>query len=176
MAKGKISAIARPPACLLEEEKQGSLTASKLKKSLLQERAWCKDFISRLSETANVTAACRQADIGLRTAYDWRGKNADFAEAWDDAIDECIDTVELDLLDRVLGRKPSNAAQNIAIFFWLKAMRPEKYRDFYDANKLATALAAQLNGAIGARAPLTPPAQPAAIDVEHKQIECVDAS
>ena len=50
-----------------------------------------------LTETVNVALACRRAGIPRRTVYDWRAYDADFAQRWDEALDEGIDLLEAEL-------------------------------------------------------------------------------
>jgi hypothetical protein len=52
---------------------------------------WAPTFLAALAKSPNVTGACRKAGIGRRTAYDRRGSDAEFAAAWDDAIEQSTD-------------------------------------------------------------------------------------
>ena len=51
-------------------------------------------FIAVISETANVSAACRSLNISRRTAYDYREKFPEFAEQWDEAVETAVDKLE----------------------------------------------------------------------------------
>lgn len=42
----------------------------------------------------NVHKACLAIGIDRRTAYNWRNKDADFAQAWDDAAEDGVDQLE----------------------------------------------------------------------------------
>ena len=51
-------------------------------------------FIKILGTTCNITVACREIGITRNTAYDHREKNAEFAAAWDNALEEAVDLLE----------------------------------------------------------------------------------
>lgn len=57
-------------------------------------------FLSALAELANVAAAARAADVPERSPYQLKQCDAAFAEAWDVAIDEGYNRLELMLLRR----------------------------------------------------------------------------
>ena len=54
-------------------------------------------FLVALTDTVNVTLACRRAGIPRRTVYDWRDADEAFARQWDEALDEGIDLLEAEL-------------------------------------------------------------------------------
>lgn len=54
---------------------------------------WADVFLLSLSESPNVSEACRVAGIGRRTAYDARERLPEFAAAWDDALDSSVDNL-----------------------------------------------------------------------------------
>ena len=97
-------------------------------------------FLAALTDTVNVALACRHAGIPRRTAYDWREKDEDFAQSWDEALDEGIDLLEAELhrrafegVERPIFHKGQQCgtwryySDGLAMFL-LKAHRPEKYR------------------------------------------------
>ena len=98
-------------------------------------------FLAALTETVNVTLACRSAGIPRRTAYDWRENDADFARRWDEALDEGIDLLEAELqrrafegTERPVFYKGQQCGtwryySDALAMFLLKAHRPKKYRD-----------------------------------------------
>jgi hypothetical protein len=57
-------------------------------------------FLEQLRTSPNVSAAARACGIGPGTAYKHRQSDPSFAEAWDEAIEECIDTLEAKLYER----------------------------------------------------------------------------
>lgn len=62
-----------------------------------------KAFLDCLREKGNVTAAARLVGIDRATAYRWRDADADFAQAWDDAIEEAADLIELEAHRRAVS-------------------------------------------------------------------------
>ena len=60
-------------------------------------------FLDCLREKGNVTAAARLVGIDRATAYRWRDADADFAQAWDDAIEEAADLIELEAHRRAVS-------------------------------------------------------------------------
>ena len=79
-------------------------------------------FVATLSETCNVTEACRAAGIGRSAAYQWRQDEASFAAAWDDALEAAADMLEQVAFERA---KAGHSDRMLEIL--LKAHRP-KYR------------------------------------------------
>lgn len=104
-------------------------------------------FLDELSKCGNVKDACAAAGVGRRTAYDWRAKDPEFAQAWDSALDEAADTMEREAFRRAvegiekpvfgsLGRGEGTGEvgrvreySDTLLIFLLKAARPEKYRE-----------------------------------------------
>ena len=97
-------------------------------------------FLQALTETVNVTLACRRAGIPRRTAYDWREQDAAFAGRWDEALEEGIDLLEAELQRRAfegVERPITYRGEQVGTWryysdalamFLLKAHRPERYR------------------------------------------------
>ena len=97
-------------------------------------------FLEELTDTVNVTLACRRAGIPRRTAYDWRESDAPFARKWDAALEEGIDLLEAELhrrafegVERPITYKGEQVgtwryySDSLAMFL-LRAHRPERYR------------------------------------------------
>ena len=80
-------------------------------------------FLAELAAGMSVGAACRSARISRTPAYAWRNDDAEFAAAWDSAIEEGTDELEDVLFKRASG------ADTTAAIFLLKARRPNKYRE-----------------------------------------------
>src|SRR5918994_2077116 len=95
-------------------------------------------FCAALGDGLSVTAACRAAAIGRMTAYEWRGADADFARAWDEAIEAGTDLLEDVALRRAFkgttkpvyqkGERVGEVQEysDTLMIFLLKARRPEK--------------------------------------------------
>jgi hypothetical protein len=105
---------------------------------------WEKAFLSTLRKIGNVTRACAAAKIERSTAYRHRAAYPDFAEEWNEALDEAADRLEAEAWRRAVEgvlepiyqkgekvgvvRKYSDALMALL----LKAHKPEKYRDRMD--------------------------------------------
>lgn len=83
-------------------------------------------FISKLEETGgNVTQATRAIGLTRQWAYQWRDRDADFAQEWDNALEGGTEHLEERLYVRACD------IDTTAAIFLLKARRPEKYREVY---------------------------------------------
>ena len=60
-------------------------------------------FLTVLSETCNVTQACRDADVSSAVVYRKRKGDAAFRNAWREAIAAAYQRLELELLDRAFN-------------------------------------------------------------------------
>jgi hypothetical protein len=110
-----------------------------------------RKFVKTLRMTGgNVSRACAAINIGRSTAYEWRDQDAEFAAAWDEAVEAGLDDLEEEARRRALeglmqkkftknGAAIIDPATNQPYFervysdslmqMLLKAGRPEKYRD-----------------------------------------------
>ena len=86
-----------------------------------------KRFIAALTKEGTVYHAAQAAGISRQTAYRWRDEDPEFANLWDEAIDNAVDAVENVVYHRALG------GDIIAAIFYLKAQRP-KFRDRLNIN------------------------------------------
>lgn len=96
-------------------------------------------FISVLSESCNVSEACRAAGIGRTTAYEWRRDDLTFAAQWDEAEEEAADRLEREAWRRAVdGTDKPVTHQGVITATYkeysdrmleilLKAHRPEKF-------------------------------------------------
>ena len=66
---------------------------------------------------ANVRLASQSVGVGRRLVYDHREKYPDFAQAWDDAIEDGIDTLE------AIAYKRAMESSDTLMIFLLKAKR-----------------------------------------------------
>ena len=74
---------------------------------------WSAEFLAELAATSNVAASARKAGIHPSLAYDARRKDAGFHRAWQVALCEGYDHLEMDLLHRLrMGEiKPATGAK-----------------------------------------------------------------
>ena len=103
--------------------KKPALSATAARKAADKARAQ-RTFIKVLGLSCNVSAACRAAKIGRRTAYDWRKADPEFGAAWQDAEDEAVDK----LVESVWQRAISGSSDRLAEVL-LKGHRPSTYSD-----------------------------------------------
>lgn len=80
-------------------------------------------FLGQLRVLPNVSAAARAAGISRTAAYAWRDEDAEFAEAWNDAVEESIDALE-----QVAWERAETTSDRLMEVL-LKGHRPEKYTD-----------------------------------------------
>lgn len=59
-------------------------------------------FCARLAETANVTASCEAGGFPRKTAYSMREYDPEFRAAWDNALEQAIDTLEAECRRRAV--------------------------------------------------------------------------
>lgn len=81
-----------------------------------------KRFIDALTEKGTVYHAAQAAEISRWTTYRWRQEDLEFADLWDEAIDNAVDAVESVIYQQAVG------GNTLAAIFYLKAHRPI-YRD-----------------------------------------------
>jgi hypothetical protein len=62
---------------------------------------WRKSFLSELAATSNVAASARKAGIRASRAYEARRADPEFCRAWQDALCEGYDHLEMSLLHRL---------------------------------------------------------------------------
>jgi hypothetical protein len=62
---------------------------------------WSKLFLGELAATSNVTAASRKAGVNTAAAYEARRANPEFNRAWQRALCEGYDHLEMELLRRL---------------------------------------------------------------------------
>ena len=99
------------------------------------------EFIQRLSTTCNVTEAAKLIGIRRETAYQFRDQHPEFKAAWENAINQGIDSLEREARHRaaegtdepVFHRGQVCGAvrkySDTLLIFLLKAHRPDKFRD-----------------------------------------------
>lgn len=129
---------------------------------------WRDAFLKALSDTGNVRAACHVAGVGRTTAYRAQADDPAFAAAWESAIEESVDLLEIEARRRAIkgsdkavfhqGKQVATVKEysDTLLIFLLKANRPEKYRDNYKLDALLDALnrhAAEQPAAAGPKGP-----------------------
>lgn len=65
-------------------------------------RARKKRFLEALRETGTVSGACRAVGVSRGAAYKQRTNDCEFADAWDEAIEELVDEAEAELFRRAV--------------------------------------------------------------------------
>lgn len=108
---------------------------------LTLKKRWQKPFIQCLSETGNVSAACRKAKTTRQNAYFARDTDEVFRAAWEEALVISVEALELEArrraesgyLDPVFhqGVKVGTLHKysDTLLIFLLKAHKPDMYRD-----------------------------------------------
>ena len=104
---------------------------------------WKEIFITALLKSSNVAAACRKAKISRSYAYAQKNLDAEFRDAWDEALDMALDDAESEAWRRGVKGTISNRQydkdgnlinetrqySDTLLIFMLKAHRPAKYRE-----------------------------------------------
>lgn len=62
---------------------------------------WSKVFLAELATSSNVTASARKAEVPVATVYETRRRNPEFNRAWQQALCEGYDHLEMELLHRL---------------------------------------------------------------------------
>jgi hypothetical protein len=122
------------------EEVRTSTGSGTTKLTLEKKQAFCR----LLCEEPNVTVAARAIDMSRFAMYKEREKDAEFAAAWDAAIEEGVDTLEQEAARRAFkgvsrgvyyqGERIDTVHEysDVLAIFLLKAHRPNKYRESLD--------------------------------------------
>lgn len=110
----------------------------KVKGSRVQTRTgrWVPAFLEALKRTMNVRVACEQAGVGYSTVYRRKARHKKFSRAWDRAVDQAVDALELQAYKLAMGSKgdpdkgvePEPASERMIIFLLTKR-RPKVYGD-----------------------------------------------
>lgn len=112
----------------------------------MPDKRWHSRFLEALAKMGNVSYACRQSGIPRATAYDHKKEFPEFAEAWDEALEEAADLLELEARRRAVygcekpvfwkGKQCGSVQEysDTLLIILLKAHRPEKYRENHTAH------------------------------------------
>ena len=69
--------------------------------SRVPDASWRDEFLVALAQTSNVAGSARRAGVPVRTVYRTRRTDAEFNRAWQVALAEGYDNLEMDLLHRL---------------------------------------------------------------------------
>jgi len=118
-----------------------SAKAKKPRSLVVQTAAKQRGFLAMLAQCCNVGKSCAAVGIDRSTAYTWREKDADFAAAWEKALQIGISALEDEAHRRAFDGVDEPVfyqgevcgavkkySDTLAIFL-LKAHNPDKYRD-----------------------------------------------
>jgi hypothetical protein len=86
-------------------------------------KRWRQRFLRTLRKCPNVKAACSAANVSRQTAYRNRHDDAEFAAAWQDALDASVDELEARAFQLALG------GDSRLVEFMLKSHRPSICRE-----------------------------------------------
>lgn len=120
---------------------------------------WSKTFLSELAATSNVTASAKKAGVTTSAAYDARRTSPEFFRAWQDALCEGYDHLEMGLLRRLRSgelkpakdaRRGVRAYDNATAFRLLAAHRASAaqaraIRENEDADAILASIDAKLD-------------------------------
>lgn len=145
---GRYVPVRSNPGCRDAGRATYSTAVSESRQSSTRQRAriWQKGFLSVLRESGNVRLACEAANIDRSTAYARRHADAEFAVAWNDAMEEAADLLEAEAWRRaydgweepVYGRVGKDRDGQVGLVrkysdslmqTLLKGHKPEKYRE-----------------------------------------------
>jgi|TARA_R110002020_G_scaffold166144_5_gene353992 hypothetical protein len=84
---------------------------------------WCDTFIEALRTIPVVRLACERAGISRKTAYQWRERDENFRQRWDEALADGIDVLEAQAHARA-----RNGSDRL-LEFLLKNLRRRVYGD-----------------------------------------------
>jgi hypothetical protein len=93
---------------------------------------WKPVFLAALQKLPVVHVACQASGISRAEVYRARTRDADFALAWEQALQDGIDVIEAQLMARAIK------SDTIASIFILKNRRPEIYGENVNVNVSGT--------------------------------------
>lgn len=83
-----------------------------------------EEFLNELRKFPNVSKACRDVSVSRNTVYAHKKEDAEFSLLWDEALEEAIDAIEEEALNRATTGK-----SDTLLIFMLKALRPDKFKE-----------------------------------------------
>ncbi len=151
--------------------KKTTSTAKKRANPKARSATWKTRFFAALAECGNVSHACHVAKVNRTTVYAYRQNDPEFAQSWEDALDEATDELEAEARRRALkgveepvyqGGKLVGKVRKFSdtlLIFLLKGLRPERYRELNLA-QLAEQIGRQQSVSTLPDSVPTPPAEP----------------
>ena len=147
MNKGTKKGSKRTVAKVTKPEKSAThATRQRAREELIE--AWQERFIAALRNSGNVRASCQAAGVDRSTAYRAYTASVEFADKWNDALEEAVDTLEGAAWKRArdgvtrhdpiyyqgekVGDKVITEYSDSLMALLLKAHRPEKFRERFD--------------------------------------------
>jgi hypothetical protein len=87
-------------------------------------RGWKPAFLEALRNSANIRASCRAAGIDRSTATKARQRDASFAAAWEEAVQDAVDT-----LTATAWQRATTGGSDRLLEVLLRAYAPEQFGD-----------------------------------------------
>ena len=90
------------------------------------EKRWRRAFLAALAETSNVSASARAATVPTARAYEARRKDPHFYRAWQEALCEGYEHLEMSLLQRLRDgeiKPAAGAKKGVRVFDNANALR-----------------------------------------------------
>lgn len=98
-------------------------------------------FLAAFADAGTVTTACQIAGVSRQTHYNWLAEDPDYAEAFAEAREQLVESLESEAVRRAregVAEPVFQGGQQVGtvrkysdtlLIFLLKANRPDKYRD-----------------------------------------------
>lgn len=99
------------------------------RKTRIDKGEWIPAFLAALKSHGIIRLACQQANVTRRTVYLMKDNNEEFAEQWNEAIEEATDT-----LVAVARQRAINGSDRL-LEFLLKSHRKEVYGESLNLNQ-----------------------------------------
>ena len=101
-----------------------------MKKRTRRKPAWVTPFLDALRASGVVSRSADAAGVGRQTVYGRRSDDPEFAERWDDAINESLDAHELNVQRLAMDTDNVDPSTRLrASMYVLSRRRPEKWGD-----------------------------------------------
>ncbi len=94
-----------PPAPRPVDPRTVYRRSTKPRKDRIDGTEWHSTFVAAMAKSMNITVACRAAGISRSCAYQHRECYPEFAEAWDDALETAIDSLDMQAYVIAMGSK-----------------------------------------------------------------------
>ena len=145
-----------------------------------EEKRWRRAFLAHLAESSNVAASARAAKVGAAKAYEARRRDPQFYRAWQEALCEGYEHLEMALLQRLREGeiKPAQGAKRgtrvfdnatalrLLIVHRDSVARQQAIRDSRDTEAILERINARIDRMRMARVIEAPAGQPAGDDAQ----------